>query len=197
MTLTELTAPDAAAFPVRALAEHLRLGSGFADDGSLDALLEGYLLAAIVTVEGRIGRAILTRDFLWEVTAWRATDRQALPLAGVSAIVSVLVQDAQGVETTVDAQSYGLVADSQCPSLEGRPALPAIPAGGVAVVRLRAGFGTTWDAVPGDLGHAILMLAAHFFEHRASEGGRPSELPIGVLAMIARYRRVRLGGGSV
>ncbi|MEM9267680.1 MAG: hypothetical protein AAGA78_01920, partial [Pseudomonadota bacterium] len=164
MTLTELTAPDAAAFPVRALAEHLRLGSGFADDGTLDPLLEGYLLAAIVTVEGRIGRAVLTRDFLWEVTAWRDPGIQNLPLAGVTQIVSIITRDAQGVETTVDADSYGLVQDSQCPRVVGRSALPSIPNDGVAVLRLRAGFGTSWDAVPGDLGHAIIMLAAHFFE---------------------------------
>ena len=45
MILTEVSAPPVAALPVRAFAEHLRLGRGFADDGSLDAALELYLRA--------------------------------------------------------------------------------------------------------------------------------------------------------
>ena len=40
MILTEVSAPAAGAVPVRAFAEHLRLGTGFADDGSLDAALD-------------------------------------------------------------------------------------------------------------------------------------------------------------
>ena len=53
MILTELSAPPSTAVPVRALAEHLRLGSGFADDGSQDQLLELYLRSAMAAIEAR------------------------------------------------------------------------------------------------------------------------------------------------
>ena len=61
MILTEVSAPPAAAVPVRAFAEHLRLGTGFADDGSEDAVLELYLRAAMAAIEARLGRALLAR----------------------------------------------------------------------------------------------------------------------------------------
>ena len=80
MILTEVSAPPSAAVPVRAFAEHLRLGSGFADDGSQDAVLELYLRAAMAAIEARLGRALLARDFAWTVTHWREDASQGLPV---------------------------------------------------------------------------------------------------------------------
>ena len=51
MNLIELTTIPSAEIPVRAFADHLKLGSGFADDGSQDDLLEGYLRAAMAAIE--------------------------------------------------------------------------------------------------------------------------------------------------
>ncbi len=49
--------------PVQALKNHLRLGTGFADDGMQDGLIEGYLRAAMAAIEGRIGKALIARQF--------------------------------------------------------------------------------------------------------------------------------------
>lgn len=48
---------------MQALKDHLRLGSGFADDGMQDGLIEGYLRAAMAAIEGRIGKVLLARRF--------------------------------------------------------------------------------------------------------------------------------------
>ena len=61
MDLTDSPIP-LAALPLAAFRDHLRLSSGFADDTTQDALLEQYLRAAIATVEGRTGRALIARD---------------------------------------------------------------------------------------------------------------------------------------
>lgn len=50
MMLSEVTAVPLAALPVAEFKDHLRLGTGFADDGAQDALVEGYLRAAIAAV---------------------------------------------------------------------------------------------------------------------------------------------------
>ena len=44
MLLIEMTPVPDAALPVAAFRDHLRLGSGFADEGAEDALLQALLL---------------------------------------------------------------------------------------------------------------------------------------------------------
>ena len=61
MILTEVSAPPAAALPVRAFAEHLKLGTGFADDGSQDAVLELYVRAAMAASVGSARQRGLAR----------------------------------------------------------------------------------------------------------------------------------------
>jgi uncharacterized phiE125 gp8 family phage protein len=195
MILTEVSAPPAAAVPVRAFAEHLRLGSGFADDGSEDAVLELYLRAAMAAIEARLGRALLARDFSWTVSRWRADACQALPVGPVRSVAEVRLVDAEGVETVADPEGWSVMRDSQRPRLVGKfgRSLPRIPRAGRAEIRFNAGFGEGWDEVPADLRQAVFLLAAHFYENRAE--GAAGSLPFGVLVLIEAYRATRIGGG--
>ena len=198
MTLTEVSAPPAAAVPVRAFAEHLRLGTGFADDGSQDAVLELYLRSAMAAIEARLGRALIARDFAWTVTRWREEASQGLPLGPVRAVESVTLVDPDGSETAVDPESWSVIRDSQRPRLVGRfgRSLPRIPRSGHAEVRFSAGFGESWEEVPPDLRQAVFLLAAHFYERRTEGGGVAGTMPFGVLALIEAYRATRIGGLS-
>ena len=198
MILTEVSAPPAAAVPVRAFAEHLRLGSGFADDGSEDAVLELYLRAAMAAIEARLGRALLARDFSWTVTRWREDASQGLPIGPVRAVD---VGDAGGRRTAarrpVDPEAWSVLRDSQRPRLVGRFGrnLPRIPRSGHAEIRFTAGFGEGWDEVPADLRQAVFLLAAHFYENRSDGGSIAGSMPFGVLVLIEAYRATRIGGG--
>jgi uncharacterized phiE125 gp8 family phage protein len=198
MVLTEVSAPPLAAVPVRAFAEHLRLGTGFADDGSQDAVLELYLRAAMAAIEARLGRALLARDFAWTVACWREPASQPLPLAPVRAVASVTLVAADGGETVVDPDAVSLVRDSQRPRLVGRfgRSLPAIPRSGHAEIRFTAGFGDTWDEVPADLRQAVFLLAAHFYDNRGDGGSIAGSMPFGVLVLIEAHRTARIGGRS-
>ncbi|MGC1487410.1 MAG: hypothetical protein WA784_06440, partial [Albidovulum sp.] len=71
MMLIEQTGVLTAALPVQEFKEHLRLGTGFADDTVQDTLAETYLRAALAAIEGRIGKALLERDFLLTLSRWR------------------------------------------------------------------------------------------------------------------------------
>ncbi|MFT3973811.1 MAG: hypothetical protein QM699_10295 [Amaricoccus sp.] len=198
MILTEVAAVPAATLPVRAFAEHLRLGTGFADDGSQDAVLELYLRAALAAIEARLARVLLARSFVWTVERWREDSSQALPVAPVRSIESVALTDADGTETAVDPVAWSVLRDTQRPRLVGRfgRSLPRIPRGGTATVRLVAGFGATWDEVPADLRQAAFLLAAHYYANRAEATAQGGSMPFGVLVLIEAYRATRIGGAS-
>lgn len=197
MILTELSAPPAEALPVRNFAAHLKLGTGFADDGSLDAVLELYLRSAMAAVEARIGRALLTRAFSWTVTRWREEASQGLPIGPVTSVESVTLIGPDGEETIVEEAAWSVMRDSQRPRLVGRfgRSLPRIPRAGHAEIRFTAGFGDGWDAVPADLRQAVFLLAAHYFDNRGESAEAPVAMPFGVLVLIEAYRATRIGGG--
>ncbi len=194
MILTELTTVPSANLPVELLTQHLRLGTGFAEDGVQDELLEAYLRAAVSAVEGRTGCVLLQKTFSWGLTAWRHYDRQVLPVRPVSLISEVKLVDLAGGETVVVADQYHLCPDDQAPAIVASGlALPLIPTNGSVEIMFDAGYGPDWDDVPADLGRAALLLAADFYENRASQDA--TRLPSGILALLERFRPLRLFGG--
>ena len=68
--------------------------------------------------------------------------------------------------------------------------------GEVLRVRFTAGYGATWGALPADLAHAVMLLAAHFYEHRTEAVLPNATVPFGVSALLARYRVIRLRAGA-
>ncbi len=193
MILEELTSPSVAKLPIREFGAHLKLGSGFADDGSEDAVLEVCLRAAMAAIEARIGKVLLSRKFGWRLTRWIESRAQGLPVAPVSAINDVTLFDAGGTGTVVDGAAYRLVPDAVRPKLVATGAvLPAIPRDGSVGIGFEAGFGT-WAKVPADLRQAMLLLAASYYENRDGEG-RVNGMPFGVMALLESHRAIRIGG---
>lgn len=199
MMLTEVTAVPEAALPIAAMKEHLRLGSGFTDDGLQDTLVAAYLKAAIAVIEGRTGKALLSRKFLLRLDDWRPEKSgQSLPVAPVLSMDSIALVSASEGRTVLPASSWRLIPDLSRPRIASASALPAVPAGGWVEVQFDAGFGPSWSDVPADLGQAVLLLAAEFYEHRHDGGRVSSALPRTVQSLIQRWRTVRvLGGGAV
>ena len=198
MILTEVTTIPTLALPVQALKDQLRLGSGFADAGMQDGLIEAYLRSAIAAIEGRIGKALLARTFNWRIEDWRSTSEQALPVAPVTAIASVTMFDANGAATVLSATSYGLVQDTHRPKIAARGVLlPTVFQDGRIEIVFSAGFGAAWADVPADLQQAVLLLAAGYYENRHDAAAQPAGLPQSVQVLIERWRTVRvLGGGA-
>ena len=197
MLLVEETAPAQASLPVAALRGHLRMGSGFelVEDAAEDAALAGFLRAAIATVEARTGKVLLTRVFRMRLEDWRDPCGQPLPLAPALSVETVEMTDSAGKLTPVPADLWRLVPDNQRPILAPTGSgLPAVPLGGFVTVRFAAGFGTSWDRVPGDLAQAVMMLAARYYEDRGFDGSQLA-LPHGVGELIERWRAVRTLAG--
>jgi uncharacterized phiE125 gp8 family phage protein len=198
MMLIEQTTVPTAALPVQALKNHLRLGTGFADDGMQDGLVESYLRAAIAAIEGRIGKVLISRGYLWSLEDWRHGGAQALPVAPVTSITQIAMMDRAGLVAVVPADRYRLVQDTHRPRVQAAGLLlPQVPMDGRIEIEFVAGFGATWGDVPADLAQAVLMLAAEYYERR-HEGGQRTDggLPMGVVTLIERWRTVRVLGGA-
>lgn len=198
MILIEQTTVPTVALPVQALKNHLRLGTGFADDGMQDGLIESYLRAALAAIEGRIGKALFARDFKLTLEEWRSGGEQALPVAPVASITRISLLDRDENAEVVPQALYRLVPDMHRPRVQAAGfMLPQVPMGGAIEIEFIAGFGPDWGNVPADLAQAVLMLAAEYYERRHDGGARSDAgLPFGVVTLIERWRTVRVLGGA-
>ena len=194
MMLVEETTVPQAALPVEDFKAHLRLGSGFSGATVQDAVLESFLRAAVAAIEARTGKALIQRDFTYTVERWREAGVQALPIAPVVVVSAVTVTDAGGTALVVGAELYRLSRDAQVPQLRAHGAcLPVIPTGGSATIGFSAGYAPDWAGLPADLGQAVMLLAAHYYEYRDETSLGQGCMPFGVTSLIERYRMMRAG----
>lgn len=197
MILVEETTPADAALPVAELRAHLRLGSGFELVASPeeDRALAGFLRAAMATIEGRTGKVLLSRAYRMVLNDWRDAMGQALPMAPVGAVTGIVIEMPDGSTRGIGADRWFLVEDAMRPMIRPRAGcLPHVPEGGRVVIRFDAGFADSWAGVPADLAQAVVMLAARYYEDRSDDGARHA-LPMGVSALIERWRAVRVLAG--
>jgi uncharacterized phiE125 gp8 family phage protein len=198
MMLVEETSVPTEALPVEEFRDHLRLGSGFSDDTLQDSVLESFLRAAISAVEARTGKVMFQQTFGWTLYGWRHGAAQGLPVAPVSEVIDVTLEDAQGTVVSVASSAYRLVSDPHHPILKGvSGALPSIPSDGSTTVRFVAGYGAVWSDSPADMRQAVLLLAAHYYEFRHETSLSEGCMPFGVVSLLERYRPMRLGAGAV
>lgn len=196
MILTELSAIAAEDLPIAVVKEHLRIGTGFAEDTLQDDLIEAYLRSAIATIEGRIGLVLIPRVFSWQLTSWRHDDKQGLPVRPVTAVNSVTIFDRAGAPTEVSENVFDFRPDAISPALIAQGSqLPPVPEGGSVEILFEAGYGPTWEAVPSDLAQAVILLTSSFYENRSGAGTSSASLPMTVLALLERHRPLRLFGG--
>ncbi len=179
--------------PLAEFAAHLRLGHGFVDDGSEDALLELYLRHAMAVVEARTSQALVTRPYLLQVAGWNRHGHLVLPLGPVAAIDRIRFVRA-GATVELSPAEWALEpgrARQRLTAPDGG-ALRPVPHGALAELEFIAGHAPVWAEVPGDLRQAVLMLAAHYYENRHGELGEDAALPAAVGAILAPHRTARL-----
>lgn len=191
MMLTEVARFPDAALPLDACKAHLRLGTGFSDDGGQDGLILRYLRASVLAVEARIGKALIARSFVWRLTDWRDGHAAILPIAPIQEVSAMRLIGRDGTSEIVAQELYGLRPDMHRPKLVPKGwLLPAVPTGGAVEVEFVAGFGPTWQEVPADIAQAVMLLAAQYHESRHGTATGPA-MPFGVMALIERWRVVR------
>ncbi|MQQ06949.1 hypothetical protein GFB49_00625 [Epibacterium sp. SM1979] len=199
MIVTERTQIPDAALPRDAFKAHLRLGRGFGTATLQDDLLSGFLRASLAAIETRTGKVLIARDFVMTLTRWRDASGERLPLAPVTEVTALVRVAPDGSEELQDQMQYHLDQDAQAPRLCPTSAgLPQIAKGGHMRVEFTAGLAPDFDSLPADLFQAVMMLAAHYYEHRDDTGLHRGCMPFGVTSLIERHRihRLALGGRS-
>tara|TARA_R110002110_G_scaffold79732_15_gene208108 strand:+ start:6820 stop:7392 length:573 start_codon:yes stop_codon:yes gene_type:complete len=190
MTLMMLTGPAEEPVTLGEARAHLRL-----DATDEDALLGVLVTAARTALEAVTRRAFVTQDWRLLLDDWPA-HAISLPLAPVQAVTAVTVA---GLDETVtlDEEFYEVDAGGEPPRIAAMRGqawpLPATMMAGIAI-EFTAGYGPA-ASVPAPLKQAVLLLAAHWFEHRdplMANGTEGVDLPLTVAALIAPYRRLHL-----
>lgn len=194
MKINEVAQAPDASLPLAELKRHLRMGSGFAEDDLQDTVLVSFLRAAIATIEARTQKALISRDFRLEVLTPPEGGRLAIPLAPITAVTEIVRVAADGQEDAQPLSEYRLLADTHMPTLLRLTGdWPGLATGGSYRIVVIAGYGPGWGDMPADLAHAVMMLAAHYYEYRSETRLGDMALPFGVSALLARYRTLRLG----
>jgi uncharacterized phiE125 gp8 family phage protein len=191
MGLKLLGGPAAEPLTIDEVKAHLRV-----DGTNEDALIASLLLTSRLHIETALGLALMTQQWRLVLDAWPANAIVKLPVAPVQSITEVRVVNSDGAMTTMPVSDYSLEAT-------GRPArvvsgdkswpLPGRKTGGIQI-DFTAGFGNTADAVPSPIRQALLLLIAHWYEHRDPiEIGAPATaVPHAVSHLLHPYRPVRV-----
>ncbi len=166
------------------------------DGSDEDILIASLLLTSRLHIEMALSLALITQSWTLRLDRWPPGREVDLPFTPLRAIDEVRVKDAAGVTHVVPAASYLVDLASRPARLVWNnvtPPLPQAPANGIEI-DMTAGFGSDGDSVPAPLKHAILMLAAHWYEHRdpGEIGTDGTRIPDAVSSLIMPFRTIRL-----
>jgi uncharacterized phiE125 gp8 family phage protein len=178
-----------------ALAEakaHLRV-----DTTAEDTLITSLIVTARLNVEAAAGLALVTQGWSYFLDAWPRGRSLKLPLRPVQSVAAVRLYDESGASTTLDPATYLLDGSGAPPRLVRQGSLvwpkPGRVANGIEVA-FTAGYGNAAADVPTPIRQAILMLVAHWYEHRSPLEIGPFAEPVPDLVgeLLAPYRAIRL-----
>ncbi|MBB4859462.1 putative phiE125 gp8 family phage protein [Novosphingobium chloroacetimidivorans] len=173
--LKRLTTPSIDVVSIATARDHLRVAHNL-DDTLIDRLID----TAIAVIEGPTGAGIPLLLSRWQLTLDhlpRCIDLDLCPVASVDKIT------VDGV--TLDPTTYVVDIDST----PARIVLCHHTTSCLKLGSVKVEFTAGYETIPADLVHAILMLVAHFYEHReAASAVDLKDVPFAVNAILARYR---------
>lgn len=192
MALVLTSGPATEPVTVAEAKAHLRI-----DSAAEDLLLASLIITSRLQIEAGLGLALITQ--VWRETrdALPCNGVIELPLSPVKSVDLVRIVTADGTWSVLPPSAYDVDTASR-PARVVRAAtavwpIPGRVANGVEIT-FTAGFGAHGGDVPAPLKQALLMLVAHWYEHRdPSEIGTAADgIPAQVSALIAPYKVKRL-----
>ncbi|MFA5951342.1 MAG: head-tail connector protein [Hyphomicrobium sp.] len=191
MPLVMMSGPALEPVTVSEAKAHLRL-----DASDEDVLIASLILTSRLHVETALGLALITQSWKLVLDCWPDDAALKFPLGPVSAVAAVRVLAADGTPAVVPAASYIVDGDALGSRLVRTAAtwpLPGRAARGIEI-DFTAGMGPAAADVAQPIRHAILLLVAHWYEHRDPfEIGSPgAAIPASVTELLKPYRAVRL-----
>ena len=191
MSLVMTSPPAVEPVTVAEAKAHMRI-----DTDAEDILIGSLVLTSRLHIETALSLALITQSWKLTLDRWPQSREIELPLAPLRSVGGVRVIDPSGNATTVSDQSYLVDLASRPPRLIWNNSVPPLPgraAKGIEI-DLTAGFGDSAASVPAPLKHAILMLTAHWYEHRDPReiGQDGARIPDAVSDLITPFRTIRL-----
>lgn len=166
------------------------------DHSSHDTLITSMLAGAVAHLDGYtgiLGRCIINQTWRVDLPDWPADGDIRLPFPDVSSVM-VKYSDTNDAEQTVSAALYETMQDHRGSFVRFKEGFtsPGVYDDRTDAVRvtLVAGFGAAAANVPEAVKTAIKMLAAHWYANREAVGVAMQEVPLGVTALLAPYRRI-------
>ncbi len=191
MTAALITAPALEPVNLADAKAHLRLDS---DDD--DQLISAAIVSGRVHVEALTRRCLIEQGWRVYLDQWPRRRIVTLSPAPLISVDTVTVYDANGDPATVSADDYEVdtVAVPGRLVLSGDAAVVIGKAVNGIEIDVTAGYGPSSVDVPAPLRQAIMMLTAHWYEHRGAVGHDMAGTvpPLGFDALIAPYRVLSL-----
>jgi uncharacterized phiE125 gp8 family phage protein len=190
MTLARITPPVGEPVTLAEMKLHLRL-----THASEDALIGNLIKAAREEVELATGLALLSQGWRLYLDCWPESGVVLLQRAPVISLDLVTVYNAAGAPSSLPLAGFALDRTSRPARLAPKDVVitPGRALNGIEI-DFTAGFGATGNEVPDGLKRAIMMLAAHWYEHRGPDAfdRESASWPPSFERIINRYRRVGL-----
>jgi uncharacterized phiE125 gp8 family phage protein len=190
MTLARITPPAGEPVTLADMKLHLRV-----THTSEDGLIGNLIKAAREEVEQATGLALISQGWRLYLDFWPESGVVHLQRTPVISLDEVTVFDTAGTPSSLSLSGFVLDRAS-------RPARLALPDAVTAPskelngieINFTAGFGSTGNDVPDGLKRAIMILAAHWYEHRGPDAfdRESASWPPSFERIINRYRRVGL-----
>lgn len=192
MALVLTSGPATEPVSVAEAKAHLRI-----DGDAEDVLLASLVITSRLHIEAALGLALITQG--WKLLLDRYPDDGAivLPLTPVAGVTSFSVATGDGARQLLRPAAYEI-------DLASRPARivravagfwppPATRSSGIEVA-FTAGYGAQPTDVPEPIRRAILLLVAHWYEHRdpIEIGNAGARVPAMVSALVEPYMVKRL-----
>ncbi|MDH4981297.1 head-tail connector protein [Hyphomicrobium sp. D-2] len=190
MALVLTSAPALEPVTVSEAKAHLRV-----DGTAEDTLIGSLILTSRLHIEAALGLALITQGWRLKLDRWPKDGAVELPLGPVQAVTDVRVLDGAGVAQTVPPESYVADVASSPARIVPRGAwpVPGQRTNGIEI-DFSAGFGAAAGNVPAPVRQALLLLVAHWYEHRdpIEVGSKTTAIPAAVSNLLMPYRAVRL-----
>lgn len=195
MGLTLVDAP--AVLPVSAAEVKSQSRVDIDDDDTLIARVIAAAVAHLDGADGWLQRVLITQTWDLSLPGFPSGGDRAIriPLPPLQQVVSISYIDADGGSQTLATGIYTVVGTGQSQPArvveaynQSWPDTRAVPE--AVTVRFKAGYGDAATDVPEDIRHAILMTAAHWYEHRESVSDRQMQEVPHTATDLLRQRRV-------
>lgn len=156
-----------------------------------------YVRAAEAFVEQITGRKLVTQTWQCFLDDWPQSDRIALPFGKLQSVTHVKYTDTTGTQATLASSSWEIstARDPGVLALSYNQSWPSTTLRVLDPIEIQFTCGWTTAAdVPYDIQAAILLIAAHLYEHREdvvlgnSASVESKALELGSRALLANWR---------